>query len=260
MSTGEAEYIDPKLLELGLESYALNAEQKHQMDTQGYIVFENVIDDAWLDGLRKAFDAIYEAEGEAAGVEVAQMEGVRRLADLVNKGDVFDQVYLKPWLLATVQYVLRRPFKLHSVNGHDPLKGHGLQALHMDTGQPNVPGGPFHTVNSMWMLDDFTATNGPTRIVPGTHLKPGRVQDYVEDRKADHPDQIHLIGKSGSVAVFNGSLWHSSYINKDGQSRRTLHCAFIAREHKQQTNQREYLREETEKRLSPLARYVLDVD
>ena len=257
---GTCGYVDPKLIALGLESFSLSAEQIRQLDEQGYTVFENVIDAEWLEGLRKTFDAVYEAEGEEAGVEVAQMEGVRRLADLVNKGEVFDQVYLKPWLLAVVQHVLQRPFKLHSVNGHDPLQGHGLQALHMDTGQPNVPGGPFHTVNSMWMLDDFTLSNGPTRIVPGAHLKPGRVPDYMEDRKADHPDQIHLIGKAGSVAVFNGSLWHSSYINKDGQPRRTLHCAFIAREEKQQTNQREYLQPETEARLSPLARYVLDVD
>ena len=42
--------------------------------------------------------------------------------------------------------------------------------------------------------------------------------------------------------------------------RRTLHCAFIAREHPQQTNQREYLRPATAQRLSPLARYILDVE
>ena len=40
------------------------------------------------------------------------------------------------------------------------------------------------------------------------------------------------------VAVFNGSLWHSSYRNHSSDPRRTLHCAFIAREHPQQTNQR----------------------
>ncbi|MBT5830166.1 MAG: phytanoyl-CoA dioxygenase [Candidatus Latescibacteria bacterium] len=188
------------------------------------------------------------------------MEGVRRLADLVNKGAVFDNVYLEPTLLTAVYHILQRPFKLHSLNGHDPQQGSGLQNLHADTGEPTLVGGPYHTVNSMWMLDDFTATNGATRIIPRSHLKPGRIVDYIEDRKADHPGQIHLLGKAGSVAVFNGSLWHSSYANEDGRPRRTLHCAFIAREHKQQTNQREYLRPATSKRLSPLARYVLDVD
>ena len=169
------------------------------------------------------------------------MEGVRRLADMVNKGSVFDAVYLQPELLTAVFHVLQRPFKLHSLNGHDPLPGSGLQILHADWGQPAEPCGPYHVVNSMWMLDDFTRVNGATRCVPGSHRIPGRITDHVADRLADHPDQVHLTGRAGSVAVFNGSLWHSSYVNRSDAPRRALHCAFIAREHPQQTNQREYL-------------------
>ena len=112
----------------------------------------------------------------------------------------------------------------------------------------------------MWMLDDFTIANGATRCVPGSHHKPGRITDYMDDRLADHPEQVQLTGRAGSVAVFNGNLWHSSYRNDSNAPRRTLHCAFIAREHPQQTNQREYLRPTTAQRLSPLARYILDVE
>ena len=110
------------------------------------------------------------------------------------------------------------------------------------------------------MLDDFNEINGATRLVPGSHMISGRPAENIEDRIDDHPDQIRLIGKAGSVGVFNGSVWHGSYRNTDGQPRRTYHCAFIAREYKQQTNQREYLRPETAKRLSLLAKYVLDVE
>ena len=39
-----------------------------------------------------------------------------------------------------------------------------------------------------------------------------------------------------------------------------MHGYFTAREHNQQLNQREYLRHETWKRISPAARYMLDVD
>ena len=81
---------------------------------------------------------------------------------------------------------------------------------------------------------------------------------------ADHPDQCHLEAPAGSVAVFNGSVWHSSYHNRSGRRRRTLHCkvtrsARTTSEYQQQTNQRQYLRPETAVRLSPLARYILDV-
>ena len=96
----EQGYVDPKLIELGLESYSLSAEQIRQLDEQGYVVFENVIDAEWLRVLRKTFDTVYEAEGEEAGVEVAQMEGVRRLADLVNKGEGYRSAKCARWTIS----------------------------------------------------------------------------------------------------------------------------------------------------------------
>ncbi len=248
--------MDSELLQRGFDPQPLTPAQCSALDTNGFLILDAVIAPDWLAGLRRAFDEIFAREGDKAGAEVARMDGVRRLADLVNKGTVFDAVYLQPTLLSAVYHVLQRPFKLHSLNGHDPLPGSGLQGLHKDWGQPTVPGGPYHVVNSMWMLDDFTRVNGATRCVPASHRKPGRVADAL----ADHPDQVQLTGRAGSVAVFNGSLLHSSYRNLSDAPRRTLHCAFIAREHPQQTNQREYLRPATARRLSPLTRYILDVE
>ena len=252
--------MDATLLQRGFTPQPLSPIQYRELDENGFTILENVIDPAWLDRLRQAFEELVEQEGEEAGVEVGQMKGVRRLADLVNKREVFDAVYLQPALLTAALHIFQGPFKLSSLNGHDPLANDGLQALHADGGQPTTPEGPFRVVNSMWMLDDFTMDNGATRIIPGSHRKLGKIDDYIEDRMVDHPEQIHLPGPAGSVAVFNGSIWHGSYINRSGRLRRTLHCAFIAREFDQQTNQRKHLRPETAERLSPLARYILDVD
>lgn len=250
--------MDPRLTELGLPTSSLTPEQQLQLDEQGYTILPDVIAADRLARLRQAFDDIHEAEGEDAGSEVSKVQGVRRLADLVNKGDVFDGIYVHPMLLAAVWHVLRRPFKLHSVNGHDPLPGHGQQALHPDWGGERGPG-KYHVVNSMWMLDDMTADNGATRIIPGSHLNPGSLEELVQDRLAPHPDEIYLTAPAGSVGVFNSSAWHSCTQNQSGATRRVLHGAFIAREHKQQTDQRAHLRPETEARISALAKYVLDV-
>ena len=252
--------MDTELVQRGFTPKQLSPIQQRELDEQGFTLLENIIDPQWLGQLRQAFEELIEQECEGAGIEVAQMDGVRRLADLVNKGQAFDAVYVQPQLLTAVHHILQRPFKLHSLNGHDPLHNSGLQTLHADWGNGYIPDDPYHVVNSMWMLDDFSLDNGATRLIPGSHRKPGKIDDYVEDRMVDHPDQIHLQGTAGSVAVFNGSVWHSSYTNNSGQLRRTLHCAFIAREHGQQTNQREYLRPATAERLSPLARYMLDID
>ena len=248
--------MDPVLEQLGLEPCTLPRGNLEELDRQGFTILPGVIDPAWRAGLAEAFERLSGEEGDRAGSEVGLAPGVRRLSDLVNKGEMFDRIYLQPALLRAVWHILRRPFKLHSLNGHDPLPGRGEQQLHTDWGGER---NRFHVVNSMWMLDDFTADNGATRVVPGSHLLPEKIEAYVEDRMAPREGEVRLVAPAGSVGIFNGSLWHSCSRNRTAGRRRTLHCAFIAREHPQQTDQGKYLRPETARRLSPLARYVLDV-
>ena len=79
-------------------------------------------------------------------------------------GRVLDPFVFHPKLLAAVRHVLGPRFRYSSSNFHCPLPGYGHQAIHADWGwgvrDPEV-------VNAIWLLDDFTAENGPTRVVPG---------------------------------------------------------------------------------------------
>lgn len=247
------------LAALGVTDETLGAQARVELDQQGFTVFNDLIDADWLAALRAAFEQITADEGEDAGKEVNQMDGVRRLADLVNKGEVFDGIYTHPLVLAAARYVIGRPFKLHSLNGHDPLPGHGQQALHPDWGGPRSDLHVNHVMNSLWILDDFGPENGATRLVPGSHLWPGHPRDQLSDLKAPHPQEIYVTASAGSLLVFNSHAWHGSTTNHSRRTRRVFHCAFIAREHPQQTEQRQYLRPETAARLSPAARYLLDV-
>jgi ectoine hydroxylase-related dioxygenase (phytanoyl-CoA dioxygenase family) len=243
----------------GVTATTLTPQQRIELDEQGFTVFPNVIDPAWLASLRDAFERITAAEGENAGKEVNQVPGIRRLADLVNKGAIFDRIYTHPLVLAAANYVIGRPFKLHSINGHDPLPGHGQQALHPDWGGERPDPTVFHVMNSLWLLDDISPENGATRIVPGSHRWLGVPRDQMSDLTAPHPQELYVTAPAGSVLVFNSHAWHGSTTNRSQRTRRVYHCAFIAREHPQQTSQRQYLRPETATRLSPAARYLLDV-
>lgn len=251
--------MEDALQTLGVSNQTLAPEQVRQLDEQGFTIFYNVIDPAWLDELRAAFEQITAAEGDQAGKEVSQIVGIRRLADLVNKGEVFDRIYTHPLVLAAARQVIGRPFKLHSLNGHDPQPGYGQQSLHPDWGEPRPDLSVNHVMNSLWMLDDFTKENGATRIVPGSHRWPGHPRDHLADLKNTHPQEINIEAPAGSVAVFNGHTWHGSTNNQSQRSRRVYHGAFIAREFPQQTNQRQYLRPATAQRISAAARYILDV-
>jgi ectoine hydroxylase-related dioxygenase (phytanoyl-CoA dioxygenase family) len=191
---------------------------------------------------------------------VHQEKGTQRLSDLVNKGSIYDGIWMHPRLLAATHYILKRDYKLLSLNARDALPGQGHQDLHADWSEARVPGAPFHLVNALICIDDFAADNGATRIVPGSHLLPGLLRDHVSDTRAAHPREIQVICPAGTVAVINGQLWHGGTVNRSGRRRRVLHCACVGREHPQfQMSQREYVRKATWDRLTPAARYILDV-
>lgn len=250
--------IDSILADCGVQDATLPRQNQEELDELGYTVFRDVIDPEWLEELRSTFETLIAQEGEAAGAEVGGgYSGIRRLADLVNKGSVFDRIYTHPLILAAAYHVIQRPFKLVSLNGHDPVPGHGQQALHSDFG--GARDGRGHQTNALWMLDDLTPENGPTRVVPGSHRWSHFPKDEMDDLLAPHPQEVYITGPAGSVGFFNGQIWHGSTTNRSDQTRRVYHCALTARENPQQTNQREYLRPETEQRLSPAARYILDV-
>lgn len=235
----------------------LNDDERRSLDERGYAIFPRLVDPSWLQALRDRFETLVAAEGEAAGTEVHQEAGTRRLANLVDKGDVFDGVYQHPKVLAAVYHVLQRPFKLSSLNGRDALPGEGAQGLHADWG-PRDPEAPWAVVNSLWMLDDFTEQNGATRLIPGSHLKAGAPADYCDPR-APHPEQVLAVAPAGSVLVWNAHCWHGGTRNRTQELRRALHCYYVAREFPQQTNQRMMVGEKTQARLDEAAKYLLDL-
>lgn len=258
--------IEKALTRLGVTESTLSDEEKRSLDEQGFVIFPNLISPSWLTQLQDKFEELIEIEGENAGKEVdTQERGARRLSDLVNKGEVFDGAYTNPKVLAAVYHILRRDFKFSSLNGRDAIKGQGQQPLHEDWNDYKQDGtyrkanDPYYVANSLWMLDDFTFDNGATRVVPGTH-KWKAPQFYLEDRLAAHPDEIKVLGKAGTVVVFNSHLWHGGTTNVSGAKRRTLHAYYVVREFEQQLDQRKYITRSTYDRISPAAKYILDVE
>ena len=156
------------LQDLGAEPELLSDRQRDELCNKGYTLLHGVIDPAWLAALRERFEELIAEEGQNAGLEVHQEDGARRLADLVNKGSVFDRLWSHPLLLAAVRHVIEAPFHFSSLNARDALPGEGLQALHQDAAANPPPYG----CNSVWMLDDFRKENGCTRVVPGSYRRP----------------------------------------------------------------------------------------
>ena len=117
--------------------------------------------------------------------------------------------------------------------------------ISMLTGSVNAPGlprGPLHSdwpfnqhsqahvpapypdvvmhLVSFWMLTDFTEENGATIVVPRSHKKSVNPSGEIDVNPDEpYPGETRLIGKAGTVAVFDARLWHAEAPNVSDEAR-----------------------------------------
>jgi hypothetical protein len=235
----------------------LTESQRRQLDEDGYLPLPGLMSVDLLDSLRRRVDALFAEEGEAAGSEFKTEPGARRLANLANKGHIFQEVMLTPAVLEAMGHVLGPRFKLSSFNARDASpQGEVPQPLHADSAAIADEQG-YWVCNSVWMLDDFTPENGATRVVPGSHrwsrLPPTEMYDA-------YPGERLLTGPAGTVVVMNSHLWHGGTANRTTAPRRALHVYFTRWDKPQQQYQKQLLSAQVQAALSPAARAILALD
>jgi len=230
-----------------------------QLDELGYVVLPDAIDGDLLGKLNGRIDELFAAEGDAAGAEFKQERGCRRLANLVNKGDVFARVIANAAVLPYVAHVLGE-YKLSSLNVRSVDPGSDIrQPLHADMGAiPDDQG--FWVCNVLWMLQDITLRNGPLRVIPGTHRRKQLPQNVLADPAADHPDQVMVTGSVGTIVVMNAHLWHGGMENLSASPRRALHAFYCRRDKPQQQYQKALVDEDVQSKLTPALRNLLALD
>lgn len=234
--------------------------EREQLDSAGYVVIDRLIDTQMVEELRNRVEELYESEGENAGSEFRKERGARRLANLVDKGDVFQQLIAIPRILEAVRHVLGPRFKLSSFNARSANPySHEAQPLHCDVGALPDAGG-FWVCNTIWLLDDFTQDNGATRVIPGSQNWRQLPQNVLADPGQPHPDEILLLAPAGSVIVMNTHAWHGGTANKTPAPRRALHAFYCRFDKPQQQYQKRLLHPETLAKLSPELRGLLALD
>src|SRR5664279_5956359 len=97
--------INEALKELGVSSDLLTAEEKHQLDTNGYLPIAGVLSKEEAEQFARRLDLLDEIEGEDAGKEVHQEAGTARLANLIDKSRAFRVTFTTPKVLAAVSHV-----------------------------------------------------------------------------------------------------------------------------------------------------------
>jgi ectoine hydroxylase-related dioxygenase (phytanoyl-CoA dioxygenase family) len=139
--------------------------------------------------------------------------GTKRIYRLFAKTRAFDDLAVHPVMLDVLDRVLG-PCQLSAPTGILIGAGEDAQGLHRDDSIYPLPiPHPEVVLNTIWAFDDFTAENGATRFVPGSHRwEAGHWPDAAEATvRAEMP--------AGSVAFYTGSIWHGGGANRTDRAR-----------------------------------------
>ncbi|HVM39682.1 MAG TPA: phytanoyl-CoA dioxygenase family protein [Acidimicrobiia bacterium] len=213
-------------------------ECKAAIAEQGYVVLHDVAPMSLFDELEAALAPLLEET--PTGRNPFEGHRTRRVNNLLAKGVVFQQVAANEAVLELVGAVLGEFFQVSVIQAIQILPGETSQGFHTDDAlyplpQPHLP----VVFNTMWAVDDFTAENGATRLVPGSH----RWSDPMSRVSVDRMD---LVGDAevvsaemprGSVLAWLGNLLHEGGPNTTDRPRLGITMNYNQSWLRQQENQ-----------------------
>ena len=176
--------------------------------------------------LREARDATYGAaeEDRRVGREADRFgldygEGNVRVWNILNRAPVFRELVQQPLVLDLLRAVIGWPALLGNISANIAEPGSDGGMLHADQIFVPKPWPPEpQGMNFAWLLDDFTADNGATEVVPGSHRAAG--DDVDPTALADQA--VPVIAPAGTLMVFESRLWHRTGRNRSSNPRAAL--------------------------------------
>ena len=179
-----------------------------QLERDGYAVIRGLLGLDAVAAARAELDPLLETAEWGTGFDGTRTK--RAWAPLAVTRRL-DQAALAPVILDTVEQVIGPGAQFGLTCAIRVHPGQQAQVLHYDQGIYPLPRDRDVMITTLWALDDFTADNGATRIVPGSHLRPAGKPDVAETIPAEMP--------AGSVLLFSGRLYHGAGANVTSRSR-----------------------------------------
>jgi len=189
---------------------------RFELEVFGFTVLASVLAEPVAADLGARLDAADAAVGTDYAYDGAY---ARHVANLPARDDGFLRLVDDPTVLTLVESVLGADIVLGSMNARIVRPGDPDQGFHADI--PTVHRrlvGPPIMLQAVWMLDPFTAENGATRLVPGSH----RAAASAPPPGASVPHVVAPTGPAGSVLVFDGQCWHGGGANHSTARRRAV--------------------------------------
>jgi hypothetical protein len=199
-ATGSDRSVEPAQIQADLAA----------LERDGYVILTGLLSRKECDDLRAEVAPLLCQTGRNA------FEGHRtqRIYSVLNKTRSVDRLVDHPRVLALLDRLLLPNYLLSQLQVINIRPGEDGQLLHPDDGFYPVPRPrPELSAATIWAIDDFTADNGATVLIPGSHRWP--------DGRMPTAADLHLtaVMPSGSCVVFVGSLWHGGGANRSAAPR-----------------------------------------
>jgi ectoine hydroxylase-related dioxygenase (phytanoyl-CoA dioxygenase family) len=180
------------------------------LETDGWAVVEGVMNAEWVAAARADLTRILETT--PYGRDDFEGRKTRRIYALFAKTRTFDEPATHPLVMDVLDRVLGH-YQLSAPTGIEIGPGERAQPLHPDDAiYPLARPHDEIVVNAMWPLVDFTADNGGTVIVPGSH-------QWANEFPGPDTPTITVEMPAGSLLLYRGSLWHGGGANHTDQPR-----------------------------------------
>lgn len=190
--------VDPQVAEADLAA----------LQRDGYVVLPDLLTAEELAEIRASVVGLLDRTGRNA----FEGQATQRIYSVLNKTRSCDRIVDHPRVLALLDRLFLPNYLLSMLQVINIRPGEQAQMLHTDDGFYPIPR-PRKALGAatIWAVDDFTADNGATDVVAGSHLWP--------DRHAVDSERAPVVMTAGSCVFFLGTLWHGGGANRSGHDR-----------------------------------------
>jgi ectoine hydroxylase-related dioxygenase (phytanoyl-CoA dioxygenase family) len=181
-----------------------------QLSEYGYATIPAAISPEQVAWARSDLEGIVETT--PVGRDDFEGHCTRRVYGLFAKTRSLDALAVHEVVLGVLDRVLGH-YQLSAPTGISIGPGETAQALHPDDAIYPLPRPHAEVVvNVMWPLQDFTAANGATRIVAGSHR-------WTDERPRPDTATATVELPAGTALVYPGSVWHGGGANGSDANR-----------------------------------------
>lgn len=181
-----------------------------QLADDGYALIPGAIQPDQVAWARSELEAI--VENTHSGRDDFEGHRTRRVYGLFGKTRSLDALAVHDVVLGVLDRVLGH-YQLSAPTGIAIGPGETAQPLHPDDAIYPMPRPhPEVVVNVMWPLQDFTAANGATRIVPGSHR-------WTDERPGPDTETVTVELPTTTALIYTGSVWHGGGANRSDADR-----------------------------------------